>query len=257
MATNSPYLSLPIGGIPATGLFTAEKNVVDNTYDDVSGQPTDPPYNQTLIGDSSSNLVGSTTKPYLPIALPAYIPTIYQNIYDIQTNLTNIIPTSDVSSNRVYPTSYAVQQYVATILFGSEILTPDVSGGSQLINTGLTTTALVANENVGGGNVNASSETGITTYETYFGFDQIPSTKIGATKNVICISQLGEQSDGSFFTMTVDLSGNDGNGYFSVHGNSYYSYEFAQQGDNLTSLLFKDNSGNDVYYVTQYGGMFS
>lgn len=270
MSNFTPEFSLPTGGIPATGIFTAVQNIVDNTFESKTGQ-TDPPYNQTLIGDSSDNVVGSFNNPYLPMALPAYIPTIYQNIYDVQTNLKDRIPIEDMSSNRLYPTSYAVKQYVQLQLFGSETLVPNSGADTLIVATGLTTTALVANDENTGNNVDVYlnyKDSSSNLYVTHFGINEIPSTRQGATKNIICLTELGNQYDASgnfkneIYSMQIDLTVpvtdpvTVQNAYFLVAGTQYLIYRFAAKGDGVTMLQFKEN-GVDYFYVTNYGGVFS
>jgi hypothetical protein len=254
--TFTPALALPADGVPATGIFSPVLNIVTNTYDTQSGS-SNPPYNRTLIGDSSQNLVGSVNKPYLQMALPSYIPTIYNNIYDIQTNLQDVIPITDMSDNRQYPTSLAVKNYVASQLFGSETLTPE-STETFTISTGLTTTALVANEATNSGNVVSTNVTNqdqtITTYyTTYFDIDPIDSARNGATKNIICLTDLIVTSN-RVYNMQIRLTGNK---YFFAAGQAYQTYSFVSQGDSLSILQFINGSDENVFFVTSYGGVFS
>ena len=78
--------TIPPGGIPATGYYDAPTNITG--YNTTNGVTTTP-YNETLIGDSEKNVVGTSTNPYLPAILPVYIPTLYANVYAMQTNLVN------------------------------------------------------------------------------------------------------------------------------------------------------------------------
>lgn len=253
--TFTPAQALPADGVPATGIFSPVLNIVTNTYDTQSGS-SNPPYNRTLIGDSSQNLVGSVNKPYLQMALPSYIPTIYNNIYDIQTNLQDVIPITDMSDNRQYPTSLAVKNYVASQLFGSETLTPEPDE-TVTISTGLTTTALIANEETSSDNVivtNVNNGQGTTTYyTTFFDIDPIDSARNGATKNIICLTDLIITST-KVYNMQIRLTGNK---YFVASGKAYQTYSFVSQGDSLSILQFINGSGENVFFVTSYGGVFS
>ena len=58
----TPQTALPDTGVPATGQFTVAVNIKPNTFDDTNGQPTDAPYNETLIGSSSNKSCCSLTK---------------------------------------------------------------------------------------------------------------------------------------------------------------------------------------------------
>lgn len=242
--------ALPTGGVPATGLFQPVVNIVPNTYSEATGF-TDAPYNETLIGDASSNLVGTASKPYIQMALPTYIPTLYANIYDMQTNLKNTIPIDSSTDNREYPTSYAVKQYVATQLFGSETLIP-IPDVPETISTGLTTTALVANIDTASPNVTLAD--GV--YTTHFDIDAIDSTRSGATKNVVCITDLGLDASGNTLVLKVELSVDR---YFVVNGQFYNTYEFVSMGDSLTMLQFLSQTPSgqqNLFFVTNYGGVF-
>lgn len=247
-----PQNALPEGGVPATGLFTPVQNIVTNTYDTPTGN-TDAPYNETLIGDSAENLVGSSTKPYIQMALPTYIPTIYSNIYHMQSNLKDLIPVDNISSNREYPTSWAVKQYVASQLFGSETLTPEPVIDLE-VSTGLTTTACVANTVDGSPNVTQVNQ---STFITHFDIKQVDSARSGATKNIICISELGQQTIGDdlvFLEMKIELTGNK---VFVANGKLYKTYEFISIGDSLTMIQFLNTNNDSIFFVTNYGGVFS
>jgi hypothetical protein len=243
--TFTPATSLPSGGIDATGIFSPAVNIQPNTFNTPTNN-SNPPYNRTLIGDNAQNLVGSENKPYLPMALPSYIPTIYSNIYDIQMNLQDEIPAENMPNNRKYPTSLAVKNYVASQLFGSEILTPE-TGETFTISTGLTTTGLNANEANSSGNVittNVDGQDGTTTYyTTYFDMNPIDSARNGSTKNIICLTDLIVTAN-RVYNMQIRLTGNK---HFVVAGQKYQTYSFVSQGDSLTMLQFVNSSGHNVF----------
>jgi hypothetical protein len=246
--------ALPTGGVPATGLFQPVVNIVPNTYN-ISTGDSDAPYNQTLIGDSSSNLVGTATKPYIQMALPTYIPTLYSNVYDIQTNLKDEIPLETSVNNREYPTSYAVKQYVASQVFGSETLVPVAGTTPLVISTGLTTTALVANTVEGSPNVSLNGNV----YTTHFDINDIDPTRSGASKNVVCITDLGlDASTNVVLVLKVELGLDK---YFVVNGQFYNTYEFVSMGDSLTMIQFLSSTADpdiqqSLFFVTNYGGVF-
>lgn len=249
--------ALPDDGVPANGVFIVEDNIQPNTYD----TPTvpvveDSPYNSTLIGDSVENLVGSSTKPYLPMALPSYIPTLYENVYNIQTNLVNVIPTTDVSDNRQYPNVQSVKSYVALQLSGSEVLNPSVESGLLSVSTGLTTSILYASNN-DNGSINVQKFTdasGNDTFTTTFPVNPIDSARSGAQKTFICASILGTDNSNTTYLMQIELASNQ---YFIVNGKQYKYYGFTGRGDILSCYQFLDNSGDEVFFVQSYGGLFS
>lgn len=251
--------SLPDDGVPATGVFIVEDNIEPNSYN----TPTDPivedsPYNSTLIGDSLDNLVGSSTKPYLPMALPSYIPTLYENVYNIQTNLVNVIPTTDVSDNRQYPNVQSVKSYVALQLSGSEVLNPTDVSGLLTISTGLTTSILYASNN-DNGSVNVQKfidASGNDIFTTTYPVNPIDTSRSGSQKTFICANNLGTDASNTTYLMQIELDPSY-NQYFIVNGTQYKYYAFTGQGDILSSYQFKDNSGNEVFFVLSYGGLFS
>jgi hypothetical protein len=110
---------------PATGLF-------DPTVDHPSTS-----YSYPLM--DPANLIGTATHPYMNIALPAYISTLYNNVFKINTNLTNNI-TATAADDRSYPTSHAVQHYVQSQVSGTQLI--NGTNNVNLVNTTTTTTLI-------------------------------------------------------------------------------------------------------------------
>jgi hypothetical protein len=252
---NTVQNALPVEGVPATGVFAAVQNVVPDTYDTPTGL-SDAPYNTVCIGDASSNVVGTPQTPYLPMALPSYIPTLYENVYRVQTSLKNVIPTTDVPDNREFPTIYAVKQYVASQLSGSEVLIP-VPDQLLAISTGVNTSFLTANELEASPNVTAliNPTTNITSYITTYGINQIDTARNGADKVCISISALGQITSTTAFYMQIVLT--EPNQFFVVNGKTYKCYVFASLGDILNMTQFVRNTGENLFFVTTYAGLFS
>ena len=252
--TYTPQSALPSGGVPATGEFTPTENVEANTYNTPTAT-SDAPYNETLIGNSADNLVGSASKPYLPMALPTYIPTLYENVFNIQTNLKNLIdPNTAQPDNREYPTSYAVKNYVNSVLFGTETLIPDdnTSSTELTVSTGVTTTACkICTENPNPNVVATTSSSGNMILTTFFNINNVEDARSGATKNIICISPLPVGS--TTLNMQIRLTGDK---VFLVNGKQYDTYSFVAQGDALTMIQFL-NGTTSIFYVITYGGSFS
>lgn len=245
------FKSLPQTGLDADGTFIPSVNVAANTFSTITGND-DAPFNSVLIGSSADNLVGSATTPYLPVSLPAYIPTLYTNIYNIQTGLTDVIPTTDISNNRAYPTVYAVKKYISDQIGGSQTLTASDTGtisSMVKISTGLANTILTGvpdSTTAQGGNVVYSLDNGLT---NVFDIASIDSAKNGSSKRIINSSIV----NGTYF-MTIQLSGNK---YFIVNGNKYKNYQFSVQGDALDMVQFINSTGVNVFFVLSYGGVFS
>jgi hypothetical protein len=257
---NAPFNSLPKSpeALDADGNFRPVVNITPNTFNTPSGV-TEQPFNATLIGDSSANIVGTTTTPYLPVALPAYIPTLYTNVYNIQTSLTDSIPLTDVSSNRIYPSIYAVKNYVQTQLSGSQTLQAGIDNTNLKISTGLTNTILVGVSNLptgSTGNVLFSNDNGVTTYTNWFDINSIDSARSGANKVIVNASALS-----ATYFMTVQLTGSK---YFLVNNKKYKVYQFSIAGDVLnmvqyvaTSTTAPYTTGDNIFFVLSYGGVFS
>jgi hypothetical protein len=260
--------SLPSDGVPATGFFQPAKNIESNTFDTSGNQPQDAPYNQyPIIGDASSNLVGSVTTPYLPVALPAYIPTIYKNIYDIQNNLENVIPATDVSDNRVYPTTFAVKNYVQSQLFGSEVLDPSSSSTSLLQpSTGLTNTLVLSADAANVNNFTTVIYDSGTYNVTSYTIETVDQSRNGAQKNVICVSDLTTE-DSNPVIMQISAGEPDINDdvndptlqpAFVVSGTAYRYYQFVGAADALTLIQYNNGTEPSRFFVIgQYGGNFS
>ena len=251
--SNSVYNALPTfnEGLKADGTFSPAVNVVNNTF----STPTnigDPPFNNTLIGSSESNLVGTATTPYIHAALPAYIPTLYSNIYNIQSNLTNVIPTTDTSDNRVYPTVFAVKNFDQSQLSGSERLTAGSATISR-ISTGVSNTVLIGAPTT---STNSAPNVGVfldasgtSVITNFFDINSIDSARNGSTKIIINASNLNTN-----YFMTIQLSGNK---YFVVGGKRYRTYQYTMLGDALNLCQFIAPGGDNIFFVLSYGGLFS
>ena len=101
--------SLPT--ITGNGLFPI--NIVvpnaDSSFNTPNDMPKSDSYSYPLM--EPAKLFGTGSQPSMPVALPAYITTLYENVFKINTNLKDRISTGAVD-DRSYPTSYAVQEYV-------------------------------------------------------------------------------------------------------------------------------------------------
>lgn len=245
--------ALPLNGVDANGLFNPTNNVQPNKFNAPSSS-TDSPYNTVYIGDTVDTLVGSETVPYLPMALPAYIPTLYENIFHIQTNLKQKIEDTIVNE-REYPTTIAVKSYVQSQLSGRETLTPS-STGEVTISTVLTTSFLKASKTQGL-NVGVRTNTeGKTVYTTTYNINKIDTARDGSEKLCINISPLGAGTDPNnpddIYNLQILLEDKQ---EFIVYGKSYKCYVPGCLGDGLKMVQYiKDDK--DIFYVLSYGGVF-
>ena len=264
--------ALPAGGVPATGEFTPTQNIITNTYDTQSGS-NDSPYNQ-LIGMTDTDvtaLPGHGDTPYLNAGLPAYIPTLYWNMYQTNVNLQDEIPAEDMSNNRLYPTSLAVKHYVQTQLFGTEIIdvTSELSS-IQSISTGITSSLIMGITSAYTGQTPPNvfsifdSETLTTTYVTSIMIDPIDSTRNGAQKNVMCISALGQDVSvtSNYYYMQMCAGYQNDTARFVVNGAIYKYYAFTNAGDSLVMIAYiatdgQGNQYNRFFIMGGYSGIFS
>jgi hypothetical protein len=256
--------ALPSGGVPANGLFDPSVNLVPDTFNTTNTAVAVSPFNNTLIGDASYNLVGSPSRPYLPIALPAYIPTLYKNVYHIQTNLKNVIDPLNTVDNREYPTNYAVKKYVETA--SVEFLDPSSVGAALQISTVISTSFISANDVVGP-NVDLVTDNGVNTYTTSYKFDDIEDFRHGAEKTIICQSKLGEIDAANTYALKIVLQGPN---VFLVQGTLYKTYEFIVQSETLNLYQYQQTgtrklpglpfiatfTGN-IFIVPSFLGQFS
>jgi hypothetical protein len=246
--------SLPKDGVPATGQFKPAVNIALNTFED-EGLATDSPYNTTYIGDLESKLVGSADVPYLPMALPAYIPTLYENIFHIQTNLKDEIGENVVNA-REYPTTNAVKAYVQTQLAGREFLIPNSGTDKVNISTFLTTSFLTAS-NVVGANVNLATKDGVNVYTTTYNINAMTDSRDGAEKLCINTSPIGAGVDNDNLTDIYNLQIvlDKENQFFVALGRKYKCYVPACLGDALGMVQFMKD-GEELFFVLSYGGAF-
>jgi hypothetical protein len=239
------FLTIPRDGIPATGLYKPPTNIVG--YDTEEGENLDPPYNETLIGSSADNIVGTDTNPYLPAILPVYIPTLYTNVYKMQTNLVNdlLVSFDESTDGRKYPTAIAVKEYVASQLSGFENIT------AGPISTSLTTSILGATTNF----ASVTTTDGRIVQNHSYQINPIDNARNGAEKIIICNAAVS-----STLTMSIAAGTNDTgkSALFFVLGKSYKYYQFAGQGDMIDMVQFIPSGTTDTYrfFVKTYGGKF-
>jgi hypothetical protein len=230
-------LTIPLNGIPANGLYKPPTNVTG--FNTQSGENLDPPYNETLIGSTADNIVGTSTNPYLPAILPVYIPTLYANVYAIQTNLVDNLIEVSYDNDRRYPNAKAVKDYVASQLSGFENIT------SGKVSTSLTTTILETSTTP-----TVVVTDGISTSNHIYEINPIDNARNGAEKIVICNMALSR-------TATMSLVAGS-NAVFAVLGKTYKYYQFAMQGDMIDMIQFINlSTGKNNFIVKTFGGVFS
>ena len=287
----------PNKGVRSTGVFVPIQNVTG--FNNVTVE-TDKPFNvilavrddkNNLLTDGPRNLVGSESTPYVPSALPVYIPTLYASVYEIQSGLVNG-PLEDelTENNRKYPTVRAVKNYVASQLAGSEIVmafdTTDPNYSSltdvAMISTNLVTTILnkitgydykTAERLPDGPNIDIvnppDDNKTIILYE--FPIDNIDISRNGSVKRVVNASRLEKEfnvgtsnSDNKPVYESMRIYFDDDNRFtkraFVVNGELYKSYFFGYAGDFIEMVQViqtnTDRTQEELFFVTNYGGAF-
>ena len=230
--------TIPKNGIPADGVYNPPTNI--EAFNTLKSGVEVTPYNETLIGDSALNVVGTSTNPYLPAILPVYIPTLYENIYSIQTNLVNDLITVSYDDNRQYPNAKAVKDYVASQLAGFELVT------ASAVSTILTTSIL----QIGQDSTFVEKDTANGLLKKYsYEINSIDTSRNGAEKIIICNAALSN-------TVTMTLSAGT-NGKFAVLGKYYSYYQFPIQGDIIDMIQFiNTETTQQNFFVKSFGGKF-
>lgn len=248
------YGKTPYPSLSYSGLFAPVQNIVG--FNTPTNAPGSGSVFVNLIKDTAQ-IVGSTTAPYMPISLSSYIPTIYQNLQSINSNLVNSISSNDLSRN--YPTSVAVQEYVQSQLNGSEILTKacvvstanaTTSSDCVAISTSLTTSVIKLDETVN----SYPQSSGTDIYSLFM----IPvssaqnNPRNGASKTVVCNSSF----DISNTIIYIDLGPKD---RFISEGKSYQYYQFTYKGDFISYIQAYNSSdtGHWEFFVTAHQSAFS
>ena len=174
-----------------------------------------------------AKLIGTGSQPYMNVALPAYIATLYQNVYNINSKLVNNIngPTTD---DREYPTSFAVQAYVQAQLTGTQSI--DGANSTYHVVTSLNNTIIKTAglpSAVGFQYVSGTTTKNISLYWMDTGIDE---HRNGATKTVMFTDpvylSVGDVPTGALaFLYAGDSS------YFVNNGDRYKYYQFVIHGD--------------------------
>jgi hypothetical protein len=249
--------SLPT--ITGNGLFPVNI-VVPNS---ASSFTTDPSGNQSnsysypLI--EPAKLIGTGSQPYMPVALPAYISTLYNNVYNINNNLQNTIATA-ASDDRFYPTSYAVQQYVQSQIAGSQVITgigpayPIGNTNTYFVTTTLSNT-LITNTNPASGF--SYTYNGNITSISLFWMDESADAPRNGTNKSVMFADSGYLTDASGVPtgQLAFLCAGDSS-FFINMGVQYKYYQFVFTGDFVTFVQAYNGSGWD-WLVTGSMGVFS
>ena len=229
----SEFADQVIPSLPPTlsgnGLFSV-KVVVPNSSSNFDTSSNNPSTSYSNVIMDPAKIIGTTSAPYMNVALPSYVSTLYTNVYNVNNNLENDISQAAVD-DRKYPTSFAVQQYVQDQIAGTQII-----GGENDTFTVITTANNTFIKTVpSSASPFAYSYNGTPTNIALFWMDTSANApRNGATKTVM----LGEAN--YFKDLSGNLTGKQAflyagdNSFFINHGERYKYYQFVYTGDFLS-----------------------
>ena len=206
-----------------------------------------------------AKLIGTAGQPYMNVALPAYITTLYNNTYKINENLKNSISTAAID-NREYPTSYAVQQYVQSQVSGTQIINGTGANNTYTVNTTTVNTIITTANSAAQGFTYTGGDGSPANIALYWMDVSANAPRNGASKTVMfSATNYLKDSNG---VVTHDLAFlYAGNGSNFVHmGATYKFYQFVIRGDFLDfiqSYTVTDGVGSWEWIVKDSLGVFS
>ena len=203
-----------------------------------------------------AKLIGTGSQPYMPVALPAYISTLYENVFKINKNLTDDISTS-AADDRTYPTAHAVQQYVQSQVAGSQIIdgTVDTYSVVTTVNNTLISDIPTSAKAYQYTNNNVSVP-GIKSISLFWMDTAQDTPRIGANKTVMFAAEdyLTDASRNITGNLVFLYAGD--NSYFINMGQPYSYYQFVYRGDFVQFIQSYNGSYWD-WLVTNSMGVFS
>ena len=249
--------SLPT--IAGSGIFSVTQvvpNASGGLFSPLNATPSTS-YSYPLM--NPADLIGTAGRPYMNVALPAYITTLYENTYKINDNLKNSISTAAVD-NREYPTSYAVQQYVQSQVSGTQIINGTGANNTYTVNTTTVNTIIATANSAARGFTYTGSDGSPANISLYWMDTSANAARNGASKTVM-FSATNYLRDASG-NVTDDLAFlYAGNGSNFVHmGATYKFYQFVIRGDFLDfiqSYTVTDGVGSWEWIVKDSLGVFS
>jgi len=247
--------SLP-SNISGNGLFTvqavvptASATASDGLFAPRENDEQSNSYSYPLMNPAA--LIGTESQPYMNIALPAYIATLYDNVYKINTNLKNSISTAAID-NRDYPTSYAVQQYVQEQIAGTQTINGAAGNNTYIVNTTMTNTVITtANTAAVGFSYTKNGHAGIKTIAMYWMDTSANSARNGATKTVMFSPEnyLRDASGNVTHNLAFLYAGDSSN--FLNLGANYKYYQFVARGDFVDFIQNYNTSTNSWEWMVK------
>lgn len=249
--------SLPT--ISGSGIFS-----VTNVVPTASGGLFEPMANNDSTSYSyplmdPAKLIGTAGQPYMNVALPAYITTLYANTYKINDNLKNSISTAAVD-NREYPTSYAVQQYVQSQVSGTQIINGTGANNTYTVNTTTVNTIITTANSAAQGFTYTGPDSSPANIALYWMDTSANAARNGASKTVMfsAPNYLKDVNGAVTHDLAFLYAGDSGN--FVHMGQNYKFYQFVIRGDFLDfiqSYTVTDGVGSWEWIVKDSLGVFS
>jgi len=239
--------------VPYTGADVPEGT---NLFNPAVGNPSTS-YSYPLM--DPAKLIGTPSQPYMNIALSAYIATLYNNVYNINTNLINDISPASVD-DRTYPTSFAVQQYVQSQVAGTQVI--NGNNNINIVNTTANNTLIqTAVASAQGFNyVNGDSLSTISV----FWMDVNPDEpRNGASKTVMFsagdyLTDSENNITGNLVFLTAGANSQDVQSHFIHLGNKYNHYQFVARGDFVDFIQsYNTSTSSWEWLVKDALGVFS
>lgn len=255
MTSNTVISSLP-PVVNGNGLFSVTQTLdASNNFAEVVPSTS---YSYPLM--DPARLIGTPGQPYMNVALPAYIATLYENTYKINDNLKNVILTA-AQDNREYPTSYAVQQYVQSQVAGTQIINGaslvNGNGNTYVVNT-TTVNTIIQAANTAATGFSYVVDNNTLQISLYWMDTGANAARNGASKTVMfsvpnyLTTPLGAVSGNLAF-----LYAGDGSKFLHM-GKHYNYYQFVVRGDFLDFIQSYNASNSTWEWIVKDSlGVFS
>ena len=201
-----------------------------------------------------AKLIGTITAPFMNVALPSYISTLYNNVFNINNNLQNNIASAAIDDRR-YPTSFAVQNYVQSQIAGTQLLSnQDNENNVNIVVTTVNNTLIqqVPNASIGFQFVDGSTNhlISLLTMDT-----RPDGPRVGTSKTVI-YADTTYFNNGSGDNLIFLYAGD--NSYFAHMGGLHKYYQFVYVGDFVSFIQsYSPVTQSWTWLVTNNMGVFS
>lgn len=253
--------SLPV--LTGTGIFNVQQ-VVPNAESSFSATDSNPSTSYTYPLMNPAKLIGTITAPFMNVAIPSYISTLYNNIFNINNNLQNDI-SAIAQDDRKYPTSFAVQSYVQSQIAGVQMLSNSLvqpgspNGNTYTVVTTVNNTLISVVPSISSAfQYNYLDALGApkSGFISLLYMDTTPNApRVGATKTIMFADREYLTKEG--VENRILLYAGD-NASFLYMGSLHKYYQFAYVGDNLSFVqAYNTVTQSWTWLVTSCMGVFS